>query len=230
MLTLHIADKNYSSWSLRPWLLMRVLGIPFTETLHAFKDDTPGGLPFSRFSPSGRVPALVDGGLTIWDSLAIVEYLAEKFPVVWPADAKARAWARSAAAEMHSGFFAMRSQCSMTCGQRIRLNQIDEALQADLHRLEALWLAGLEQFGGEFLAGQQFSAVDAFYAPVAFRIQSYDLCLSPPALAYAQRLLALPAMREWADAALIGPLDPAHEIEVTGRGTILADYRRPAQP
>src|SRR5689334_6642307 len=140
MYTLHIGNKNYSSWSLRPWVLLSELGIPFQERLHVFgpKFDakTDGG------SPTGKVPMLKDGERVIWDSLAIAEYVAEKRPGVWPADAEARAWARCAAAEMHSGFPALRNVCSMTCGVRIKLNAIPPDLQKDLDRLAELWMDG----------------------------------------------------------------------------------------
>src|SRR5690606_8524787 len=129
------------------------------------------------FSPSGKVPCLVDGETVVWDSLAIVEYLAEKHEGVWPSDARARAWARCASAEMHSGFTALRTHCSMTCGQRIRLHEYPDALKRDVDRLCELWRSGLESFGGPFLAGRRFSAVDAYFAPVAFRVQSYELTL-----------------------------------------------------
>src|SRR6478735_6066100 len=138
MLELYIGNKNYSSWSLRPWVLMRELNIPFREILVPF-----GGAQnpdvFRAFSPTGKVPCLVDGTTTVWDSLAITEYVAERHAHVWPADPVARAWARSAAAEMHSGFQALRNICGMNCGVRIRLHSVDVALARDLHRLEQLW-------------------------------------------------------------------------------------------
>ena len=226
MVTLIIANKNYSSWSLRPWVLMRTLGIGFTEQLIPFGPQPPGQSIAER-SPSGRVPCLVDGDLFVWDSLAITEYLAERHAAVWPADGRARAWARCAAAEMHSGFFALRNDCGMTCGQRIRLHQRSPALLADLSRLAALWAEGLHRFGGPFLAGAAFTAVDAFFAPVAFREQTYDLGLPAAAAAYAQRLRDLPAMQEWYAAALAEPWrDDAHEREVAAHGTVTADLRR----
>jgi glutathione S-transferase len=226
MYDLIIANKNYSSWSLRPWVLMRTLGIEFAEQLIPFGPQPPGQSIAER-SPSGRVPCLVHGDLVVWDSLAITEYLAEHHGAVWPADARARAWARCAVAEMHSGFFALRNECGMTCGQRIRLHHRSPALQADLSRLAALWGEGLRRFGGPFLAGAAFTAVDAFFAPVAFRDQSYDLGLPAPAAAYAQRLRDLPAMRDWYAAALVEPWrDPSHEREVAAQGSVTADLRR----
>lgn len=228
MYELYIANKNYSSWSLRPWVLMRELGIAFEERLFPF---APGSNleRFRAFSPTGKVPCLHDGATVVWDSLAIAEYLAERHAGVWPSDARARAWARSAAAEMHSGFAALRQRASMSCGQRVRLRELPADLGADLARLDALWGEGLARFGGPFLAGPAFGAVDAFYAPVAFRVQTYGLPLAAPAAAYAARLLALPAMRDWYAAALAEPWrDEAHEAEVAAAGTILQDLRNGA--
>ncbi|TAN01803.1 MAG: glutathione S-transferase family protein [Rhodanobacteraceae bacterium] len=221
MLTLYIANKNYSSWSLRPWVLLRELGIPFEEKLMPFH-----GGAFTSFSPSGKVPCLVDGAITVWDSLAITEYLAETRPEVWPADKAARAFARCAAAEMHSGFMALRTQCGMNCGIRVKLRRIDEALQRELARLNALWNDGLQRFGGPFLAGTKFTAADAFFAPVAFRIQTYAPPLDATANAYAQRLLALPSMQDWYRAALAETWrDAAHDAEVAEWGLVTQDLR-----
>ncbi len=228
MYTLYIANKNYSSWSLRPWVLMQTLGIPFEERLVPFGE---GGRPhdFLKFSPSGKVPCLHDGTTVVWDSLAIAEYLAERHPAVWPDNPPARAFARSAAAEMHSGFGALRQVCSMNCGLRVRLHRIDPPLRGDLARLEQLWQDGFARFGGPYLAGAQFSAADAFYAPVAFRIQTYRPPLAPAALAYAECLLALPAMKSWYAAALEETWrDEAHERETLAVGTVSEDLRRPA--
>jgi glutathione S-transferase len=186
MFTLYIANKNYSSWSLRAWVLMRELCIPFDEKLIPL-----GDAAVKQISPSGRVPCLVDGGTTVWDSLAIAEYLAEKFPKVWPADAAARAWARCASAEMHSGFFDLRGTCSMNCGVRVRIDTFPAGVLADVARIDALWNEGFDRFDGPFLAGATFTAVDAFFAPVAFRIQSYGPQMSERALAYVQRLVEL---------------------------------------
>jgi glutathione S-transferase len=225
MYDLHIANKNYSSWSLRPWVLMRELNIAFNEHLLPF-GRTELWKAFREISPTGKVPCLVDQGTAVWESLAIVEYLAERHPKVWPADPAARAWARSAAAEMHAGFSALRNQCSMSCGVRIRLHELTAALQADLTRIGALWNEGLRRFGGPFLAGKGFSGVDAFFAPVAFRIQSYGLTLDAASTAYAQRLLDLPAMREWYAAGLAETLrDESHDAEVLQAGTLLQDLR-----
>ena len=227
MYELHIANKNYSSWSLRPWVLMHEQGIPFQEQLWPFAPGTGSSwAAFRAFSPTGKVPCLRDGDTWVWDSLAIAEYLAERHPGVWPADAAARAWARCAAAEMHSGFAALRTHCTMNCGIRMRLDAMPDALSQDIVRIGELWNEGLTRFGGPYLAGAAFGAVDAFYAPVAFRIQSYGLPLDAPAQAYAQRLLALTSMRRWYTDALAETWrDPDHEDEVQNAGTLLQDLR-----
>lgn len=225
MLELFITNKNYSSWSLRPWVLMRELNIPFIERLVPFDiKNKPNA--FRSFSPTGKVPCLMDGATVVWDSLAITEYLAERHPQIWPADASARTWARCAAAEMHSGFQALRNRCTMNCGLRIRIDSHFSDLKNDLDRLDELWSEGLSRFGGPYLAGQSFTAVDAFFAPVAFRIQTYDLALSPNSRAYANRLLALPAMQDWYTCALSETWrDEEHEAEARNAGTWLKDYR-----
>src|SRR5262245_26820791 len=138
MYQLFIANKNYSSWSLRPWVLMRELGIPFEEQLVPF-----GTRAFREFSPTSRVPCLLDGDNTIWESIAIVEYLAEKTPRVWPGDPIARAWARSAAAEMHAGFQALRNICTMNCGIRVRIDPWPADVRQDVARIDELWSQGL---------------------------------------------------------------------------------------
>ena len=223
---LYIANKNYSSWSLRPWVLMRTLGIEFEEILKPFPMGG-GASGFGSFSPTARVPVLLDQGLTVWDSLAIIEYLAEKHPHVWPTDSSARAWARSATAEMHSGFAALRTGCPMSCGVRMELNApLSEGLLNDLQRLQALWEEGLQRFGGPYLAGREFSAVDAFFCPVAFRVQTYGLALSTACMAYVQTLLNLPAMQDWYAAAMQEPwLEPWHDEMVLAKGRLLQDYR-----
>jgi glutathione S-transferase len=225
MYDLYIANKNYSSWSLRPWVLMRELGIAFAEHLLPFGQESKWR-EYRKISPSGKVPCLVDGDTVVWDSLAIAEYLAERQPAVWPAEARARAWARSAAAEMHSGFGELRNRCSMSCGQRVRLNEHPAALESDFARLGVLWNDGLRRFGGPFLAGKAFTAVDAFYAPVAFRIQTYGLTLDAAAAAYVLRLLDTRAMREWYGDALKETVrDEPHEEEISRMGKVLEDLR-----
>ena len=225
MLRLFIGNKNYSSWSLRPWLLMKALGIPFEECLVPFGLSAAAG-GFKSFSPTGRVPCLTDGARTVWDSLAIAEYLAEDFPRVWPTDRSARAWARCATAEMHSGFHTIRDVCTMNCGLRVAVASWTPSLLKEWNRIDELWCSGLAQFGGPFLAGPRFTAADAFYAPVAFRVQTYSPKLSPTAAAYADRLLALAPMREWYTAALQEEWrDEPHEAEARAAGTWLQDLR-----
>ncbi len=229
MYILHIGNKNYSSWSLRPWVLMRTCGVAFEERLHRFVDGGSSYAEFRRFSPTGLVPVLEDGATVVWDSLAIVEYLAERHRGVWPSDPAARTWARSAAAEMHGGFSALRNICGMNCGIRVRLHEFPEALTRNLARLEELWSDGFDRFGGPFLAGRDFTAVDAFFCPVAFRVQTYGLPLGERAAAYAARLIELPAMKEWYEAALGETFrDSLHDDEQHAVGEWTADYRATA--
>jgi glutathione S-transferase len=230
MYELYIGNKNYSSWSLRPWVLMRTLDIPFAEHVVPFDPGTSWA-KFRAFSPSGKVPCLADGATVVWDSMGITEYLAERHLAVWPEDPLARAWARCAAAEMHSGFAALRQRCSMNCGLRVRLDGIPPALQRDLERIDELWSQGLRRFGGPFLAGPAFGAVDAFYAPVAFRVRTYGLPLSDVAAGYARGLLDLPSMRRWDDEALAEPWrDQDHEVEAMQGATLVEDLRRAPGP
>lgn len=225
MYTLYIGNKNYSSWSLRPWLLLTQLQIPFQEILVPF-DEGGSHEKFRAFSPTGLVPCLVDGDHTIWESLAIVEYLGDAHPTVWPYSTTARAWARSAAAEMHAGFDGLRNDCPMTVGLRIRLHAVSQALSADLQRLTELWRQGLNTFGGPFLAGNRFTAVDAFFAPVAFRLQTYHLPLPEECLDYAQRILTLDGMIAWTEAALREAFrEPTHEAEILAIGDWVEDLR-----
>jgi glutathione S-transferase len=225
---LFIANKNYSSWSLRPWFLLKGLGIPFDEELVVFEDGS-NRARFRRFAPNGTVPCLHDGDTVVWDSLAIVEYLAECHRGVWPESPLARSWARSAASEMHSGFFALRNECPMCCGIRLTLKNPSAALAEDLGRINELFEDGLARFGGDYLAGSDFSAVDAFFGPVAFRVQSYGLELGPIAAQYLAHLREHPAMREWYAAGLAEPWrEVLHEEEIAALGTVTADLR--AQP
>ncbi|WYZ41268.1 hypothetical protein EsH8_V_000163 [Colletotrichum jinshuiense] len=225
---LYIGNKRYSSWSMRPWVLLKALDIPFEERLQIF---APGRRQpaFLAFSPSGKVPTLLDGDTTIWDSLAIAEYIAEAHPRAWPEDKVARAFARSAAAEMHTGFEAIRDQCSMNVALRIDLGgPPDAALQRDLDRLGELWADGLARFGGPFLAGAEFTAVDAFFAPVATRIQTFGLPLPEPALAYAQRLLEHPAVKQWVEEGIAETArEPGHEEDVLRGRKVLKDLSQP---
>jgi glutathione S-transferase len=225
MYQLYIGNKVYSSWSLRPWVLLRSLDIGFTEQLVPFGDPA-AWTAYRRISPSGKVPALVDAGVWIWDSLAITEYLAERHPGVWPSDAMARAWARSAAAEMHSSFSELRHRCSMCCGVRIRLFEQPAPLEHDVARIARLWTEGLGRYGGPFLAGRVFTAVDAFFAPVVFRAQTYGLSLDAKSQGYLQHMLAQPAVKQWYDEAVQERFrDAEHEEHVARMGTLLEDYR-----
>jgi glutathione S-transferase len=222
---LYIANKNYSSWSLRPWVLMSALAIPFEERLVPFSTGS-NWTEFREFSPTGQVPCLHDGDTVLWNSLGIAEYLAERHAGVWPTDPQARAWARCAATEMHSGFGALREHCTMNCGIRVRLADRTPALARDIARIDELWNEGLRRFGGPFLAGKTFTAVDAFFAPVAFRIQTYGLELDDAVAAYAARLLTLPSMQRWqADALLETWREPGHEAEAKRAGSWLEDRR-----
>jgi glutathione S-transferase len=225
MYTLHVANKNYSSWSLRPWVLMKTAGIPFHEEFHRFPPEGSYAT-FRAFSPTGLVPVLVDGDRHIWETLGIVEYLAEGHEGVWAADDFARAWSRSAASEMHAGFSALRNICGMNVGIRVTLPEFAPSLLKDLARLEELWADGFDRFGGPFLAGETFTAIDAFFCPVAFRVQTYGLPLAPRSAEYVQRLLALPAMQEWsADALKEDFRDWPHEKDHIAAGKWTADYR-----
>lgn len=206
---------------------MSQLGIPFEETIVPFSS-APGENweNYRRFSPNGKVPCLVDNGISVWDSLAIVEYLAESHPEIWPQERQPRAWARSACAEMHSGFSTLRNTCPMNVGIRVRMNQPPEALKKELEHLCELWESGLAQFGGPFLAGHAFTAVDAFFVPVAFRIQSYGLELTPESTKYVQRLLGLQSVMMWEEEALKEEWrDESHEKETLESGILLQDLR-----
>lgn len=223
MYQLFIANKNYSSWSLRPWLLMQQLNIPFQENLVLFGANNWDS--FRTFSPSGKVPCLKMGEMVVWDSMAIVEFLAEQHAGVWPTDQIARTWARCAAAEMHSGFSSLREICPMNVSLKVQLQSIPATLQKDLIRIDELWCQGLNLFGGKFLAGDSFTAVDAFFAPVALRIETYNLKLSEPVLTYAARLCALPAVQEWVKAGQLEPRHEAHEVACLSYGSLVNDVR-----
>lgn len=225
MYALYIGNKNYSSWSLRPWVLMRALSIPFEERLVNFEKGSNWSR-FRDFSPSGRVPCLHDGTKAIWDSLAIIEYLAERHAGVWPENADTRAWARCVVGEMHSGFTVLRGLCPMNCGLRVALKEMGQALRDDLARIDEIWTEGLARFGGPYLAGPEFGAVDAFFAPVVFRVQTFGLLLGDAARVYAELMLGHAAMQEWYRAALQEPWrEISHENEVAALGTVQADNR-----
>jgi glutathione S-transferase len=199
-LTLVIANKAYSSWSFRPWILLRHFDIAFEEiTIPMARDETRAQM--LRYAPTGKCPSLHDGDIAIWDSLAIIEYIAESFPsvAVWPKDRAARAVARSLAAEMHSGFTGLRSHFPTVFRREIRKRELTPEADADLLRIEAAWADARKRFGtgGDFLFGD-FSAADAMFAPVVERLRAYDAPVSPAARLYMDAMMALPAWREWA--------------------------------
>lgn len=222
--TLITANRNYSSWSLRPWVLMKAMGIPFTDRLEPFTKPVNYD-EFRAFSPTGQVPVLLDENRTLWDSLGIVLYLAERHPGVWPADEAARAFAMSGVAEMHGGFSALRNDCTMNVGVRVARNPMRPALQRDVARVRELFEDGLARFGGPWLAGPTFTALDAFFAPVAFRVRTYGLEVGHGA-AWVERVLDHPAMRQWEAEALAETWrEASHEEELAAAGRITADYR-----
>ena len=211
MWKLYIGNKNYSSWSMRPWVLLRQAGIPFEEVIvrfDSFSADSQFKQQLGPVSPTGKVPVLVDGDLVIWDTLAIAEYVAEQFPQngLWPADKAARARARSVCAEMHSGFQALRGTCMMNIEASLpdvgALAWRDKpAVRADVERLVAMWSELLAQHGGPMLFGA-FTIADAYYAPVCMRLKTYGLPVPPHIAAYVERVRALPGVRAWIDGAL----------------------------
>jgi glutathione S-transferase len=206
-LKLIIGNKNYSSWSLRPWLAMKVTEIPFEE--HVVPLDTPEFKEaVSEISPAGKVPALADDGIKVWDSLAILEYLAERFPAagLWPQDAAARAHARTICAEMHAGFQPLRQACPMNFWRPVRALELAPAVKANVTRIDAMWTDCRARFGagGPFLFGK-FSAADAMYAPVVSRFHTYAIEVGPETRTYMATVMALPAWREWSAAALREP-------------------------
>jgi glutathione S-transferase len=202
MYRLYIGNKMYSSWSLRGWLVTRLSGAPFEEVPVSLGQLDPD--PARRgFSPSGLVPSLHDGDVVVWDSLAIAEYLAERHPGMWPADAKARAFARSISAEMHSGFATLRHEMTMCVRERLDVRPWSAALVRDVGRVITLWREARDRFGtgGDFLFGRPTIA-DAFYAPVAFRFRTYGVTPGGAAGDYLAALLAHPLLRDWEAAAL----------------------------
>jgi glutathione S-transferase len=226
MYVLHIANKNYSSWSLRPWVMMRMSAIPFEERLHPFNPNGPSRDAFLEFSPTAQVPCLHDGERVIWESLAILEYLADRHEGLWPGDPDAKAFARSAAMEMSTGFSVLRQSCPMSIGMRIKLASIGAPLRQELSRLSAVFEEGLDRFGGPFLTGEAFTIVDAMYCPVAWRVRSYDLPVTKTALTYGETLRALAPMREWEAAALAERFrEPSHDLDIASLGEVLEDRR-----
>jgi glutathione S-transferase len=222
--TLITANRNYSSWSLRPWVLMKALGIAFCDRIEPF--NRPSNYDeFRAFSPTGQVPVLLDGERTVWDSLGIVLYLAERHDGVWPTDPDTRAFAQSAVAEMHGGFAALRNDCTMNIGVRVEAKPASAALARDIARIRELFETALDRFGGPWLGGAAFSAFDAFYAPVAYRVRTYGLDVGR-GQAWVERIIAHPAMREWETAALAETWrEASHEEELAAAGRIIADYR-----
>lgn len=212
MIKLYIGNKNYSSWSMRPWVLLRQAGIAFEEVMlrfDSFDADSTFKAGLKDITPVGKVPVLVDAGLVVWDTLAIAEYVAEKFPDknLWPANPKARARARSVCAEMHSGFTGLRSACPMNI--EARLPQVGAlalrdkpAVRADLQRIIALWSGLLAEHQGPMLFGA-FSIADAYFAPVVMRLKTYALPVPAAVAAYMDRVCALPGVKAWIDGALL---------------------------
>ncbi len=211
MLKLYIGNKNYSSWSMRPWVLLKQSNIPFEEVMvrfDSFDADSRFKTTIQAVNPTGKVPALVDGDLVVGDTLAIAEYLAEQFPEkkLWPADKAARARARSVCADMHSGFTGLRSHCPMNIEADLAqtgalLWRDKPALRADVARLVALWDGLLSEYGGPMLFGE-FCIADAFFAPVCMRLSNYALPVPPSIAAYVARVKALPGVKAWMDGAL----------------------------
>lgn len=224
MYTLITANRNYSSWSLRPWVLMKGLDIAFADRIEPFARDVNYS-EFRAFSPTGQVPVLLDGSRTIHDSLGIALYLADRHDGVWPKDEAARAWAQCATAEMHSGFAALRNACPMNVGVRVKPQPLSESVTQNVSRLRELWHEGLSRFGGPWLAGEKFGAVDAFFAPVAFRVRTYGLDVGEGQV-WVDRILAHPAMRQWETEALAESWrEVSHEEELRTSGEVIADYR-----
>jgi glutathione S-transferase len=212
VLKLYIGNKNYSSWSMRPWVLLTQAGIPFEEVMVRF-DSFDAGSNFKNtmasISPTGKVPALVDGDIKIWDTLAIAEYAAEQFPEkhLWPQDKAARAIARSVCAEMHAGFTGLRSHCGMNIEASLpEIGQLalrdKPAVQSDLKRIIALWSELLQKHQGPMLFGE-FSVADAYFAPVCMRINTYALPVPANIAAYVARVTALPSVQKWIQEALL---------------------------
>ena len=211
MFKLYIGNKNYSSWSMRPWVMLKQAGIAFEEVMVRF-DSFAAGSSFKKtvnaLTPTGKVPVLVDGDLAVWDTLAIAEYVAEQFPdkALWPSDKNARARARSACAEMHSGFVGLRSHCTMNIeasladvGALVWRDQA--AVRTDVARLVAMWQELLSTHGGPLLFGH-FTIADAYFAPVCMRLKTYALPLPASIAAYVARICTLPGVKAWIDAAM----------------------------
>jgi glutathione S-transferase len=204
-LKLVIGNKNYSSWSMRPWLALRVNDIAFEEVFIPLYTGDADKQRILNFSRAGKVPTLIDGDVTVWDSLAIIEYLAERFPEarLWPEDRADRAYARSISAEMHSGFMALRNECPMNLHRPVREVALSQDARANIARIQEIWLDCRERHGqrGPFLFGA-FGAADAMFAPVVYRFHSFAIDGAPKVRAYMDTMLALPAVEEWTKAGL----------------------------
>jgi glutathione S-transferase len=201
-LTLYVANKNYSSWSFRPWLALEACGIPFEDVLIPF--DYPAGNPkLKDISPTGQVPVLHHGDVRVWQSLAIIEYAAELFPDagLWPSDPAERAVARAYSMEMLSGFRALRSACPMNIRREKRAIDLPEGVMDDVERIETIWREAVARSGGPFLFGR-FTAADAMFAPVVNRFEVYDLTRNPGSLEYMDAVKTHPAFQKWQEAAL----------------------------
>jgi glutathione S-transferase len=207
MLKIVVGNKKYSSWSLRPWLALKLTGAPFEEVVVALDmPDTDENI--RRYSPSGRVPALIDGSVTVWESLAICEYLAEKFPEaqLWPKDPAQRALARSVSSEMHAGFANLRNECTMRFIEQRPYKPLSPETQKDVDRIVALWEECLRKSGGPCLFGAKPGIADAMYAPVVSRFRTYSIPVSDAARKYCDAIWALPALQEWLAAARVETL------------------------
>jgi glutathione S-transferase len=205
-------------------MLMKALGIAFEDRLEPFTKPQNYD-EFRAFSPTGQVPVLLHEGRTIHDSMGIALYLADRHEGVWPKDEAARAWAQCAASEMHAGFSALRNDCTMNVGVRVKPKPMSDALKANVARVRELWEEGLARFGGPFLAGAEFSAVDAFFAPVAYRVRTYCLDVGK-GQAWVDRIIAHPAMQQWeAEALAESWREVGHEEELRTCGEVTADYR-----
>jgi glutathione S-transferase len=210
-LQLIVGNKNYSSWSMRPWLAMKVAGIAFDEILISL--DAPDfKAQVTARSGAGKVPVLIDGDIHVWESLAILEYLAEKFPGLWPAQEAARAHARAIAAEMHAGFAAVRRQLPMNIRRPVKARALDDEAASNVSRIDAVWNECRAKFGGDgaFLYGA-FCAADAMYAPVVWRFHTYAVKVSATARAYMDAVMALPASQQWREAARREPWVLPHD-------------------
>ena len=203
MYELYLGNKNYSSWSLRGFLAMKLSGATFVERMVSLSGTGEPDPANRSFSPTARVPCLHDGATVVWDSLAIAEYLAERHPGMWPADPAGRGWARSVAAEMHSGFSTLRNEMTMCIRERVDVRPWSPGLVRDIARVTEIWNEGRGRFaqGGKYLCGA-YSLADVFYAPVAFRFRTYDVAPEGAAGAYLQAALQHPFVREWETAAL----------------------------